>query len=193
MPFSSLLSRSHAHTHDTCPTTHATPEHQIMRIVTFVSIPLFLWDAADGFAPSGSRLSPPAAASFGASRSRRSCSRSLSPLCVSTTQTEEELREKLARDNEDLSEVSAAVLPYVHTRCNISVHLLGRGAGGPAGEELVGSAKSTAVCCVVHTFVPPKKQQNNTAGSLAPITTESPKAVFLKRRQINDDEHEGIV
>lgn len=116
------LSPLKPHTH-----THTSPEHHSMRTVTFLSTPLFLWHTADGFVPSGNRLPAPAAApgsaasrSSSTSSSSRSVgcwSRSQSQLSVST-QTEEELREKLARDNEDLSEVNTVTLPCVHTSCN---------------------------------------------------------------------------
>ncbi|CAN0372702.1 unnamed protein product [Pylaiella littoralis] len=83
-----------------------------MWTAAFFSTPLFLWHGADGFSLSSSRLSAPAAAAgSAASCSSRAggWSSTLHPLSVST-QTEEDLREKLARDNEDLSQVDSKVL-----------------------------------------------------------------------------------
>ncbi len=75
-----------------------SPSRKSMQLRDCVSAFLFLWHAADGFAPS--RVS---SGSWSSSQLSR---RLLAPLSV--TRTEEELREKLAQDNEDLSEVMYA-------------------------------------------------------------------------------------
>ncbi|CAM9788443.1 unnamed protein product [Ectocarpus sp. 6 AP-2014] len=65
---------------------------------------LILWHGANGFSSTGFHRHVSAGAS------RRLRNNSLSPLRVTSPKTEEELREKLARNNEDLSEVDSKVL-----------------------------------------------------------------------------------
>lgn len=73
--------------------------HSTMQTVNGLLAFLILWHGANGFSSTGAHRHVSAGAS------RRLRNNSLSPLRVTSTKTEEELREKLARNNEDLSEV----------------------------------------------------------------------------------------
>ncbi|CAN0223394.1 unnamed protein product, partial [Ectocarpus sp. 12 AP-2014] len=81
------------------PAAHSTMQN-INGLLAF----LILWHGANGFSSTGAHRHVSAGAS------PRLRNNSLSRLRVTSPKTEEELREKLARNNEDLSEVDSKVL-----------------------------------------------------------------------------------